>query len=269
GSSGSSISNVQLDNLQITDMGRGWSGQRYGSEAYGIRIQADSGAGSIDNTTINGCDINGQANTGIRVLGDTGVTHISKSRIRSNGDSGIRFAAPAGISSARLLLDSSLIYNNNNDGVNFNCPDCQGLVVYHNTFYNNGSINLGIFNQANQALIKNNIFYGSTPMTQLYVNAALAGAEVDFNCYTDGTNMFGYNSVAYDTVAAFNTATGLESAGSGNAAGGLLDPANGQFGLTAASACRSLGTPGTGISSDFAGLPYASPPSAGALEYQP
>lgn len=47
GTTGSSMTGVLISGVTITSAGRGWSGRRYGTEGYGIRVKTDNGAGSI------------------------------------------------------------------------------------------------------------------------------------------------------------------------------------------------------------------------------
>ena len=266
GRTGSTISNISITNSNITAMGKGWSGRRYGSEGHGIRIQADVGAGSIANSLISQTSISGVAGDGIRIVGDTGTTTVRQTSITASAGNGIRMFSEAS-GSSKLQLNTSLIYNNGEDGLNYNCPDCQGLNIYHNTFYDNSKINLAIFGQSNEALIKNNLFFSSTAMTHLYVSQTLAGGDVDHNCYNDSSNLFGYNDTAYSTVVAFNNGTGFEVNGLGNGTVGLTEPENENFTLTSNSSCKNMGIIGIGISSDYAGENYNTPPSAGAYQF--
>ncbi len=98
--------------------------------------------------------------------------------------------------------------------------------------------------------------------------STLANGIVDNNCYNNVTNMIGYNSIPYSTVADFNTGTGLEAHGLGGPNVNLTNPAGEDFSLQSDSQCRSLGAPGLGVTLDFAWNNYASPPSSGAYEFQ-
>ncbi len=267
GSTGSAISNISIINSNITEMGKGWSGRRYGTEGgHGIRIQADAGAGSITNSLVSQTSISDVAGDGIRIVGDTGITTISQSRIKTSAGNGISVVSTVN-SSSKLQLNTSLIYNNGGHGLSYNCPDCLGLNVYHNTFVDNTNINLAIFGQSNEALIKNNLFFSGAAMTHLYVSQTLAGGDVDHNCYNDSSNLFGYNDTAYSTVTAFNSATGFEANGLGNGTVGLADPTNEDFTLSSNSSCKSLGISGLGINNDYAGDNYSNSPSAGAYQF--
>lgn len=266
GSTGSSISGVSVSNVSISDTGSGWSGRRYGTEGYGIRVQADSGAGSISGTTIDQVSISGSIGDGIKINGNTGETTISKSKIYSGSLVGLNFIE-ATSTTPKLILNTTLIYNNGNYGLSYNCPNCAGLNLYHNTFYDNSAINIAIFNQSNEGLIKNNIFYSSSAMTHLFVNSTLTGADIDYNCYNDTTNMFGYNGSTYSSVTALNGALAFEVNGIGNGTVNLTDAVGSDFSLTSSSACRSLGVTGLSISTDISGNSFSSPPSSGAYEY--
>ena len=166
-----------------------------------------------------------------------------------------------------LKLSSSLIYNNTGNGVSYNAPAAAGLQAYHNTFYNNGVINLAVYGQSNLADIRNNLFYSSAPMTHLYSAAALVSPVVNHNCYNDTPNMFGYNSLAYSTVFAFNAATGFEANGVGNGIVGLTNPSNDIFTLNSNSVCIGLGDGTDGITEDYSGASFANPPASGAYEF--
>ncbi|MCP4912931.1 MAG: hypothetical protein GY909_07410 [Oligoflexia bacterium] len=266
GTTGSTMSGISVENIIISDTGKGWSGRRYGTEGHGIRIQADSGAGTISDTLVTRTQISNAAGDGIKVLGDTGISTVSRSKINGNDGIGVNFSE-ATSSTPKLNLYSSLIHNNSNYGVSFNCPSCQGFDIYHNTFYDNTTINLAIFAQSNSANLKNNVFYSSSAMTHFFVNSTLASADVDTNCYNDSTNLFGYNSATYSTVSAFNASTSFEAGGIGNGIVGLTNPATEDFTLTSASDCKSLGSTGTGVTLDYSGSTFSSPPSSGAYQF--
>jgi hypothetical protein len=265
GTTGSSLSNVTASGLLITNSGKGWSGRRYGTEGHGIRVIADSGAGTMSNIQVHTSSISGSAGDGIRLGGKIGTMTIDRTSVKAN-NIGIN-VADASVTSLKLILTASLIYGNNGYGVSFDVPNGAGFNIYHNTLYDNTSINVAVFNQAGQAKLQNNLFYNSAAMTHLYVASTLAGATVDNNCYNNVINMFGYNSVAYSTVADFTTGTTLEAQGPGGPNVNLMNAAGEDFTLQATSQCRSLGATGLAVSLDYVGHSYASPPSSGAYEF--
>lgn len=265
GSTGSSLSNVTVSGLTITNSGQGWSGRRYGTEGHGIRIIADNGAGILSNIQVQRTSISGSAGDGIRLGGEIGTVTINRTRLKAN-TIGIN-AADASATSLKLVLTASLIYGNYGHGVSFNVPNGAGFNIYQNTFYDNMSINIAVFNQAGEARLQNNIFYSSADMTHLYVATTLAGGIVNNNCYNNVANMFGYNSLAYSTVADFNMATAFEADGLGGPNVNLTSAAGENFSPLTTSQCRSLGAIGIGVTLDYAGNSYTSPPASGALAY--
>lgn len=52
GTTNNTMTGVLISGVTITNSGHGWSGRRYGTEGYGIRVIADNGAGSIRNVQI-------------------------------------------------------------------------------------------------------------------------------------------------------------------------------------------------------------------------
>ena len=265
GTAGSSLSNVTVSGLTITDSGKGWSGRRYGTEGHGIRIVADNGAGTLSNIQVQRSSISGSAGDGVKLGGEIGTVTINRTRLKAN-TIGIN-AADASATSLKLVLTASLIYGNYGHGVSFNVPNGAGFNIYQNTFYDNMSINIAVFNQAGEARLQNNIFYSSADMTHLYVASTLAGGIVNNNCYNNVANMFGYNSLAYSTVADFIMATAFEADGLGGPNVNLTSAAGENFSPLTTSQCRSLGATGIGVTLDYAGNSYTSPPASGALAY--
>ena len=265
GSSGSSISNVIVSGMTITNSGKGWSGRRYGTEGHGIRIVADSGAGTMSNVQVQDTRIFNSAGDGIKLGGQIGTVTINRARIKNN-NIGIN-VADATATTLKLVLTASLIYGNTNYGVNFNVPFGAGFNLYHNTFYDNTIINFAVFNQAGEATLQNNLFYSSAAMTHLYVSTSLVGGVINHNCYNNQDGMFGYNSIAYNTVTDFTTATSFDGNGIGGASVNLINPAGEIFTLLTTSQCKASGTNGVGVSLDYALRNYATPPSSGAYQY--
>jgi hypothetical protein len=266
GTTGSSIANVTLSGLTITNAGKGWSDRRYGSEGYGIRIIADSGAGSMSNVQVDTTTISGSAGDGVKLAGDIGTVNLHRMNIKNSSFNGITMADP-GATSLKLHLTSSLVHDNTGYGILYNSPTAAGFELFQNTFSNNTGSNLVVLSQSGTAKIQNNIFYSST--ADIYAASTFAGAVVvDNNCYNNFANMISYNGVAYSTVADFHTAyPTFESNGLGGIVG-LTDPAAGNFALTGSSQCKSLGGSGLGVTTDYSGYLFANPPSGGAYQYR-
>lgn len=261
----SAINNVTVSNTAVISAGKGWSGNRYGTTGHGMRIVADQNAGTMSGISVQTFTASDSAGDGIYIGGEVGTVNLHRINSHNNAGRGIN-VLDANATTLGLKLSSSLIYNNTGNGVAYNAPQGVGLQIYHNTFYNNGTINLAIYNQANLADIRNNAFYSSSAMAHLYSAAALSNPTVDHNCYNNVTNMFGYNGMTYSSVSAFNTATGFEANGIGGAVG-LANPASGIFTLLSTSDCIGRGDSTDGITEDYTGGAFSSPPSSGAYEY--
>lgn len=214
--------------------------------------------------------ISGSAGDGIWLGGQIGTVTINRAKIKT-GNIGIN-VADASATTLKLVLTTSLIYNNNSNRVLYNVPLGSGFNLYHNTFYDNSrtdvnKINFSVLNQAGEAKLQNNLFYSSAAMTHLYVALALVNGLVNNNCYNNQTNMFGYNSSVYSTVANFTVATSFEANGVGGSSVNLTNAAGEIFTLQATSQCLSSGASGLGVPLDYVLYNYASPPSSGAYQY--
>jgi hypothetical protein len=265
GTTGSAINGVSLSGLTISNTGKGWSGRRYGTEGHGIRIIADTGAGTMSNVQVATTTITGSAGDGIKLGGEIGTVVLHRMGISTNALSGIEVSEPSA-TSLKLRLTSSLIHHNTGYGISYNSPTAAGFELYQDTFSDNGAINLAVLSQNGVAKIQNDIFYGSAAMTHLYSAAALVGAVVNNNCYNEYTNMFGYISSTYNSVALFNAGTGFDANGVGGTVG-LASPAS-NFMLTGTSQCIARGNPAVGIAGDYSGYVFANPPSSGAYQYR-
>lgn len=275
GTTGSTLDNVTLSGLTIQTSGKGWSGQRYGTEGNGIRIKADSSAGTISGVTITSSEITTSINNGISLAGQSNVVTLRKLKIHTNDQVGI-LLQDGSATNLKLDLATSLIYDNGSYGIHYNSLIAAGLSIIHNSFVNNSTsvtpkINMAISNQANTAKIQNNLFYSSTdPLTHLYAPNGLVGVTLDNNCYNDRTNMFNYSGDVYSTVATFRTGKSFEINGVGDLiAADFTNAGSSDFTLTGGSACESIGLSGTGIIKDYVDTTYASPPSSGAYQYVP
>jgi hypothetical protein len=262
----SAINNVTVTNVTVNNAGKGWSGRRYGSTGHGMRIVADQNAGTMTGISVQTSTVSGSAGDGIQISGEVGQVNLH--RINSNGNDGRGInALDATATSLAIKLSSSLIYNNVGNGVSYTAPAAAGLRVYHTTFYNNGVINLAVYGVSSQADIRNNLFSSSAAMTHFYADTAPTSPVIDHNCYTNTTNMFGYLGTAYSTVTSFNLATGFEASGTGGTVG-LVNPGADIFTLLVSSDCIRLGDNTVGITEDYSGASFASPPASGAYEYQ-
>ena len=249
----SAINNVSISNVLVNDAGKGWSGRRYGTTGHGMRIVADQNAGTMSGISVQKSTVSGSAGDGIQISANY------------NDGRGIN-VLDATATTLALKLTSSLIYNNTGNGVSYNAPAAAGLQVYHNTFYNNGTINLSVYGQSSLADIRNNLFSSSAAMTHLFADTAPTNPTIDHDCYTNTTNMFGYEGTPYSTVDAFNLVTGFEANGIGGTVA-LTNPGIGIFTLNANSDCIGLGDSSDGVTEDYIGASFANPPASGAYAY--
>jgi hypothetical protein len=143
--------------MSISDTGKGWSGRRYGSEGYGIRIKADAGAGTLSDISVESTEISNAAGSGIRIAGETGVVNLHRLNLHHNDGHGLD-ASDASATSLGFNLTSSLIHNNQNYGVFINTLLAADSSLFHNTFYANGTINLAVISQSEHLDIRNNVF---------------------------------------------------------------------------------------------------------------
>ncbi len=264
GTTNSTMTGVLISETTITNSGRGWSGRRYGTEGYGIRIVADNGAGSISNVQIDTTTISGSIGDGVKLAGD--ISNVSMHRMNiTDNDNGISLQETTA-TSAKLRLTSSLIHHNRGYGIAYNSPTAEGFELFQNTLSENTTINMAVFNWSGAATakIQNNIFYGSS--THLYSALTLTGAVIDNNCYSEHLNMFGYGETAYNLVSAFTGSTGFESHGIGGTVD-MTDTANADFALLNSSVCKTLGSSSVGVTEDYTGFSFASSPSSGAYQY--
>lgn len=270
GNTGSSISDVSIENTAIGSTGKGWSGCRYSPECHGIRIKADTGAGTIDDvTTDNMVIVDDSAGYGIYVRGTgIGTINVNRTKISNNDLAGISFGDNTS-TTMYLNLKNSIIANNAGNGLWFDSPNGQGFNLIQNTFYNNNVINLAINNQNTDANIVNNLFDSSADMTHLYVASTLVSGTVGSNCYRTGVNMIGYNNTAYSTLSSFTAATSLDA--SSLSAGNLLLTAisSNDFTPLSSSVCYHAGTVNYSEETDYLGNSYRNPPTIGALEEKP
>ena len=264
-SSNEKLQNISVDSCTVNNSGKGWSGIRYGSEGHGIRIKADTGAGSISGVSITGSDIQNCASSGIYIGGEAGTVGVFRCKIGGN-KYGIQCAGIMGVASLKLKVHSSLILNQNSSGaqgISYNVATGSSFEIINNTFCNNlmsffiGSCGAGT------RILKNNIFYSADSLhTYLYCGSNPA-IQSDFNSfYQHGGNIIGWNGTAYTSVANFSSAwsTDTNSAGSDPE---LINP-SADWHLEGSSPCKNAGT-SAGVLTDFEGNIYTNPPSIGAF----
>ncbi|MBN1499667.1 MAG: right-handed parallel beta-helix repeat-containing protein [Spirochaetes bacterium] len=261
-SSGESINGVVVRNCEVSDSGKGWSGVRYGNEGNGIRIKADTGAGTISGVVIEDSYIHDCENIGIYLGGECGTVSITRSKIEKCKVSGIECAGLAGVATLKLKLTSSLIVSNNitgtSHGISYNVVNGSGFEIINNTFYGN-DLGMYIGDCGGQAVLKNNVFYAGT--AHLYTASALASADFDYNCYYDfGSGIIAYNNIAYNSVADYSLAVSMD-VNSKDANPQFVSAAD--LHLQSGSACLNAGT-GAGVVLDFESQAFGSPPSMGA-----
>ncbi|MBK8869987.1 MAG: right-handed parallel beta-helix repeat-containing protein [Elusimicrobia bacterium] len=265
GTTGSSITDVTVSGVLVANTGRGWSGRRNGTEGHGIRVMADDGAGTMSGIRLERCTISNSIGDGVRLAGNIGPVTLHRMNIQNN-DRGIS-VEDSTATSLSLILTSSLIHRNGQWGLFYNSPTAAGLRVFQNTFFSHSFIQLAIFNQAGEARIQNNIFHTTAPVTHLYSESVLMAPMINNNCYTEMGTIVGYNGTPYSLVTSFHSETGFEMNGVGGDVD-LTNPIGGDFSLQATSDCRGLGATGLGVTADYIGGAFASPPSSGALEYR-
>lgn len=262
----SHIDGVVVSGIHSDQSGAGWSQRRYGSEGHGIRIVADEGAGTMQNIQLTQSQFSASAGDGVHLAGEIGLTKLHQLHIHNNSAAGLKVASSFA-NTLSASVSSSLIESNGGYGVSYNAPNALGLMLFHNTFYQNSLINLALFSDVAVADFRNNLFYSENPMTHLFSSLVLSGATINNNCYNDTVNMFGYAGATYSNLLAFNGDTGFESNGLGSGVVGLNAPSAGDFSLQSGSDCRGLGDSMAGIAEDYFGFPYAIPPDSGAVSF--
>lgn len=268
GTTGSHISNITIENAQITDVGRGWSGQRYGSEGYGIRAQADSGAGTIDEVEISDVEISNSINGAILLHGQVQTARIERNWLEDNA-----YAVAVGGNEASddIEILSSAFINNRGDAISINSPETENIQIYQNSFVDNQGINLAIYN-AKTTSIKalNNLFSGGQG-AHIFVSGNQLNT-LNHNCYKSGvTNLAGINGAAYSTLSALNAGTAFDDNSIETVeTGEVTDLTENSIQLNENSPCRGIGSDsvlGT-LSLDYLLRPLQIPIDAGAVQYQ-
>lgn len=269
----SSISDVLIEDNEISLCGRGWSGIRYTQEGRGIKINADINGANItrylSGIIVRRCVVKENAGEGIFISGRSGAVLVDRALISLNDRGGIRVqeAQPTDMG---LRLTASIIRENSAasyDGIAVNVFSTTGdILIYHNTFYDNGRYGLvflnGSFNNSN---VTNNIFHSSALKLHLVTVPGIVLTSVRNNFFTEFPgDIIGYNSTFYQNAAAFN---GSERSGNiGGTDPGLVSAADLNISGTG-SPCYRAGVSGTGVTADYSGNSFYLTPSIGAYEF--
>lgn len=263
-SSNETISNVNINNCSVFDSGKGWSGKRYNSEGYGIKIKADLNAGTISNISIEQTSVFNNEGAGIYISGECTEILINRNSVYQNKVHGIEVLQSTNVP-INIKVTSNEIYKNNNSletcGISYNVNGGFAPVFINNTFSEN-SRGLFLWNFAGEPVIKNNIFY-ATYGTHFYSPVLIEGTNIDYNCYYDfGDNLIGYNGIAYSDLNTYQTETGhdLNSIDENPLFINMND-----FNLQNNSPVKNKGT-NAGIIYDRVGNIFNNPPSMGAYQ---
>lgn len=270
----SSISDVLIEDNEISFCGKGWSGIRYTLEGRGIKINADiDGANNtryLSGIFVRRCVVKENAGEGIFISGRSGSVTVDRSLIILNDRGGVTLQETQPTDMG-LRLTASIIRENSGgsiDGVAVNVVSSTGdILIYHNTFYDNGRYGLVFLNGSlGSSHVTNNIFHSSAVKWHLVTVPGMVLTSVGNNFFTEfsGNDIIGYNNIAYQNASTFN---GSER--SGNISGsdpGLVSGADLNLSGTG-SPCYHTGLSGTGVNYDYSGNSFNSTPSIGAFEY--
>ena len=257
------------------------------SNLYGIFL-ADSKGAVISRNAVHGLSYSGTSTTKVWAIN----TSISA------------FVTAANPSANRL--DNNLVYGINSmatsgtwNTVGLNLGGGYGDQIVYNTVYLSGQLSAAggtagsaAFANGNPSVtavatnldVRNNIFSiiggtGGTTATPLYAHyeygSTVAGSTLNYNdlyamAGATGLAVVGrLNSTDYATLAAWRTATGQE-ANSVSADPQFTQTATAPYNLTpTAAALNNVGTPISGVTTDYAGTARSSTPDIGALEFTP
>ncbi len=263
-----SISNVTVEKVNVSSSGKGWSGDRSNEypemQGIGIKIHADTGS-TLTNVKVEQSSVTDCKGHAVWLYGYTGTVTINRTKIFNNDGNGIAAMDIRSGLSLKLILTSSLIYNNP-VGLHFNVLHSQGYSLYNNTFYNN-NIGLSLHNTNGTARIKNNIFSDSANV-HLYCPTPGSDIAFDYNSYKAGGNFMSYNGTTYADLSAFISGTGTIYEANGIQNNPVFtNAASGDFSLQSSSLCRGEGDSGVNVTLDYAGNSFKNPPSIGAYEY--
>ena len=215
GTTGSSINNVKIENASIENMGKGWSGQRYGTEGYGIRINADDSAGYIGRVDVIASEIENAINAGISIGDNVGEVIIHRSELNDNA-TGIRVEQTQARDEDQTdVLVFASDFEGNDKGIEINSNKLDTFMGLFNTFDASNSINLiATGAKANSVTLKNNVFSGEPTQAHLFFANDVMIAGLDYNCYQPlSGNIVGVDSDAYADITAVRSGTVFENNG--------------------------------------------------------
>lgn len=137
------------------------------------------------------------------------------------------------------------------------------VFLFHNTFWSNDPhlSAMGMITAVRNVFARNNIFVASGYLMDANLRGLSGHDWNDDNWFSSGAGKLRWEGRTYDTLQAFCAATGQECAGWEDVPG-LIDPANGDFGLTENSPNRDRALTLPGINDTFSGPA----PDVGAME---
>lgn len=215
GTTGSSIDEVKIENVTINNIGKGWSGQRYGTEGYGVRIKADADAGYIGRVDIINSTIEDSINAGISISDNVGEVVIHRSIFRENA-TGVRVAQTQARDEDQTdVLVFASKFEGNDKGIEINSNKLDTFMTLFNTFNPSDSINItSLGAKANALALKNNTFAGTPSQAHLFFANDAMISDLDYNCYQSLIgNTVGIDSDAYADITALRTGTVYENNG--------------------------------------------------------
>ncbi len=185
---------------------------------------------------------------------DGGRDIVIERNITSESDLGLEIGAEnSGITTRNIVVRDNLIYRNDKVGIVFGGFDASvGRVedssFLNNTLYDNDTFGTGVgelwIQFASNNVIRNNIFFGGQE-TLLYSENGNVGNQLDYNLWftSAAAATFVWNGNGLNGLAAFRTASGQEAAGLYSDPL-LVNPATGDFHLSALSPAVNAGDPG-------------------------
>ncbi len=252
---------IRISETVVSDVGNSWSGNLLGD---GIHIELDDATVQFLELSITGIIVSQNQNHGISVDGEIDELYISYSEIFDNAKSGIYFEDETGVGSV-AKVETSLIYNNAEDGIVLNCPYCSTATVHHNSLNDNGVSNITISEIGDGLDIRNNILNNQANIPDLKIQDTLIPSQISHNCYQNREGMFDLEGTKYSTLADFQ-GLGFES---GSASGDIswVSSEQGDFQLNENSICRDIADVFIAIRYDKNCKRYSAPRSAGAYEF--
>ena len=234
-----SNSNITISRNTITNVNQGRGGTGSAAERYGIHFRIYS---PVQNVLIADNDINGGTCDGIRLY--SYPMTVTRNRVNNVASEGFRLEDINGSSPSFGGLFFLNIATNNGyaDGTPINAridtTATYGTGIYNNIFYSTVSRAFYSDHAANTT-IKNNIFYSTFSYA---MNTAPTSEAFDYNLYYRPSGaLIRWNSVDYNTLAAYQAASGQDS--HSIAADPLFrNAAGGDFRLKWGSPCINIGT---------------------------